>query len=108
MDPYRIDAGYSDFGYERAGENSVSVAADRIRAVHFVNLPPKCTIKIYSLDGDLIREIDHDKPADDPTSGHDQWNLITRNTQLIVSGLYYWVVESEFGETQIGKLVIVM
>ena len=105
--PYRIDAEYSDFGYERADEFG-NVASDRIRAIHFANLPPKCTIKIYSLDGDLIREIIHDKPADDPTSGTAEWNLITRNTQLIVSGLYYWVVESEFGETQIGKLVIIM
>ena len=31
--------------------------------------------------------------------------MITRNTQAIVTGLYYWVVESEYGN-QVGKLVI--
>jgi|GEM_PF-1466393 len=33
-------------------------------------------------------------------------DLMTRNTQLAVSGLYYWVVESE-GRSQIGKLTII-
>ena len=44
----------------------------------------------------------------DPSSVHDEWDMITRNTQMIVSGLYYWVVEDEEGNTQIGKLSIVM
>jgi hypothetical protein len=34
--------------------------------------------------------------------------VITRNTQRVVSGLYYWSVEVPGGETQIGKLVIIM
>ena len=44
----------------------------------------------------------------DVSSSYDSWNLITRNTQLTVSGLYYWVVESPDGSTQMGKLVIIM
>ena len=76
--------------------------------IHFVNLPAKCTISIYSLDGDLIRTIDHDKDISDPEATHDTWDLITRNTQLTVSGIYYWTIESENGETQIGKLVLIM
>ena len=46
-------------------------------------------------------------PAD-TNSSHDTWNMITRNTQMVVSGLYYWVVEAEDGSTQMGKLVIIM
>ncbi len=106
--PYRIDGNYQDEGFERKPPDQLSAAPDRIRAIHFANLPPKCTIKIFSLDGDLIRQIEHDADPLDPTSGHDSWNLITRNTQLTVSGLYYWTVESEGNETQIGKLVIIM
>ena len=81
---------------------------NRTRRIHFANLPPKCTISIYSLDGDLVREIFHDKNISDPNAAHDAWDLITRNTQLVVSGLYYWTVETESGETQLGKLVIIM
>ncbi|MCK4573594.1 MAG: hypothetical protein KAU36_04440, partial [candidate division Zixibacteria bacterium] len=81
---------------------------DRVRAIHFANLPPKCTISIYTIDGDLVREIEHDRDLGDPTAAHDEWNLITRNTQLVVSGLYYWTIESADGSVQIGKLVIIM
>jgi hypothetical protein len=44
----------------------------------------------------------------DPTSRDHEWDLITRNTQMIVSGLYYWTVEMPDGRVQMGKLVILM
>ena len=81
-------------------------APDRSHRIHFANLPARCVIKIYSLDGDLVRELVHDMDPDDPTSSHHEWNLITRNTQLVVTGLYYFVVESA-ERTQIGKFAII-
>ncbi|UCD62723.1 MAG: hypothetical protein JSW34_08120 [Candidatus Zixiibacteriota bacterium] len=104
--PYRIDADYRDLGLE--GRLEEDRPDYRVRAVHFRNLPAKCTIYIYSLDGDLVRRLDHDTDPFDPYSSHATWNLITRNTQMVVSGLYYWVVEAEDGTTQMGKLVIIM
>ncbi|UCE25232.1 MAG: hypothetical protein JSU74_04070 [Candidatus Zixiibacteriota bacterium] len=104
--PYRGDAGYRDLGFE--GRMEDDRPDYRVRAINFGNLPPKCTIYIYSLDGDLVRKLDHDMDPSDPNCGHDSWNMITRNTQMVVSGLYYWVVESEDGSTQMGKLVIIM
>jgi hypothetical protein len=109
--PYRIDEGYQGRGLQ--GRNSETPSADRNREVIFANLPPKCTIRIYTLDGDLVRELDHDvddPPLDRPCFEEtiDCWNLITRNTQLVVSGLYYWTVESPNGDVQIGKVVIIM
>ena len=104
--PYRIDATYRDEGYEGRGDDSWPDF--RVRAINFGNLPPKCTISIYSLDGDLVRRLQHNFSAGDPQSHHDHWDLITRNTQMVVSGLYYWVVESDDGQTQMGKLVIIM
>ncbi|HKK20572.1 MAG TPA: hypothetical protein VJ983_03790 [candidate division Zixibacteria bacterium] len=104
--PYRADGSYRTQGYE--GRTHSDRPDDRVRAVHFANLPAKCTIKIFTLDGDLVRQIDHDKDPSDPEASHDIWDLITRNTQLSVSGLYYWTVESASGDTQIGKLVLLM
>lgn len=101
--PYRLDADYAGQGYENRLGN---LATDRARLIHFANLPSVCTISIYSLDGDLIRQFDHDYPGGGPGSMHDSWDLISRNTQSVVSGLYYWVVESA-ERTQIGKLVII-
>jgi len=104
--PYRGDARYRERGFEGREESNRPV--DRTRQVNFANLPPKCTIRVYSLDGDLIREIRHDMEASDPLANHDSWNLITRNTQMVVSGLYYWTVEDDKGRTQIGKLAIIL
>jgi hypothetical protein len=102
--PYRIDGGYLEQGYENRVRNVTD--PDRSRRIHFYNLPRVCTLSIYSLDGDLIRQIDHNYPEGGPESMHDYWDLITRNMQSAVAGLYYWVVESPEG-TQIGKQVII-
>jgi hypothetical protein len=104
--PYRGDADYRGRDYE--GRLLSDVMADRTRLVHFANLPPKCTISIFSLDGDLIRSFEHDVDPLDYLANHDTWNLINRNHQLIVSGLYYWVIEDDRGESQIGKLIVIM
>lgn len=101
--PYRGDADYGLRGFE---DGSGVLSRDRARLINFVNLPLQCVIRIYSLDGDLVREIIHSKQSGEPLSGHDSWNLITRNTQAAVAGLYYWTVESDSG-IQIGKLVII-
>lgn len=102
--PYRIDGEYLPDGFE--GRDAQYYIPERMRRIHFVNLPPKCTIGIYSLDGDLIREFEHDVNPSDPLSSHDEWDMITRNTQSIVTGIYYWIVSSPDGSSQIGKLVV--
>lgn len=106
--PYRSDGSYLTQGFEGRFSQFASPIPDRERRIHFANLPPKCTIKIFTLDGDLVRQIDHDMNPGDPNAVHAEWDLITRNTQMVVSGIYYWTVEEPNGETQIGKLVIIM
>jgi hypothetical protein len=104
--PYRTDGNYRERGLENREQRQIQ--DNKTRLIHFANLPAKCKIRIFSLDGDLVREIDHDVDPSDPLANHDTWNLITRNVQLAVSGLYYWTVEHEDGRTQIGKLVLIM
>lgn len=101
--PYRVDGDYS----ERSLENRfTNLAVDRARIINFANLPNPCTITIYSLDGDLVKRIEHFEPEGSGTASVERFDLITRNTEAVVSGLYYWVVESQVGQ-QIGKLVII-
>lgn len=74
---------------------------DKIR---FTNLPPACKISIFTLTGDLVDTIYHNDGTD-----AELWNLISRNTQKAVSGLYLYVVETEQPsyEKFIGKFVII-
>jgi hypothetical protein len=98
--PYRIDGNYDVNGYEEGGTYG--------KRIRFANLPPRCTIRIYTLDGDLVKEIDHEKDpqALDATVG--EWDLISRNTQAVVSGIYLFSVEDkESGKNQVGKFVII-
>ncbi|MCP4567107.1 MAG: hypothetical protein GY841_05965 [FCB group bacterium] len=100
--PYRIDGGYAEAGYENRDRTKSAV---RSRTIHFANLPRVCTIRIYTLNGDLVREIDHFRPEGGPESQHEIWDVISRNTQAVVTGIYLWHVQSDMGE-QVGKLVI--
>ncbi len=101
--PYIADGSYAAQGIEN---RFLGLSLDRSRTIYFANLPPVCTIKIFSLDGDLVKEIKHNKPDGSGTSSIERFDLISRNTQAVESGLYYWSVESEYGN-QIGKLVII-
>ena len=101
--PYRIDGGYADVGYENRDRTE---SAEWARAIHFANLPRVCTIRIFTLNGDLVQEIEHDRPDGGPGSQHEVWNVISKNTQAVVTGVYLWQVSSAMGD-QIGKLVII-
>lgn len=104
--PYRIDGNYRAQGYEGRIKNDLP--DERVRAINFTNLPPVCTIRIFTIDGDMVREINHNTAPGDPRSMHEPWDLVTRNVQMVVSGIYYWTVESPDGDTQVGKLVVIM
>lgn len=101
--PYRIDGGYAKAGYENRDRTK---SAERARGIHFANLPRVCTIRIFSIDGDLIKQIEHYNPTGGPGTQQEVWNVISRNTQAIVTGIYLWHVESDMGE-QLGKLVVI-
>jgi hypothetical protein len=98
--PYRIDGNYHP-EYEK-GQGSL----DKI--LNFINLPLKCTIRIYTLDGDLVMTLEHDKQEGDLDATYHYWNLVSRNTQAVVSGIYLFCVEDKkTGKTQVGKFVII-
>jgi len=65
------------------------------------HLPERCTIRLYTLAGNLIQIIEH-------TSGTGQeiWNALTRNDQIPASGVYIFHVSSEFGE-KVGRFAVI-
>jgi hypothetical protein len=49
----------------------------------FVNLPPYCTLRIYTATGDLIKTIEHASGSADEI-----WDQVTESTQYVASGVY--------------------
>ena len=75
--------------------------------VTFTNLPAaRNVIKIYTISGDLVQEISHNGLNG---AGHVSWNLMSRNGQEIVSGVYLYSVQSDDSrfEDFVGKFVVV-
>ncbi len=82
--------------------------------IQFTNLPADATVKIFTLDGDLIDEIHAGqgvrKTADGAVPGAAsvaEWDVITRNNQEAAPGLYMFVVDSPSLGQKIGKFVII-
>ncbi|MCK4576495.1 hypothetical protein KAU34_08825, partial [candidate division WOR-3 bacterium] len=79
---------------------------EHMRRLCFANLPERCTIRIYSLGGDLVRTIEHNYAQSNRS--YEDWNLITRDVQGIVSGIYLFSVENHIsGKIQVGKFVVI-
>jgi len=75
--------------------------------VTFTNLPQaNNTIQVYTVSGDLVQTIFHDGTDG---SGHVSWNLMSRNGQEIVSGVYLYSVQADNSgfEDFVGKFVVV-
>ena len=75
--------------------------------VEFRNLPfTQCTVRIYSIAGDLVQILYHNGAG-----GHGTlpWDLVSRNGQDVTSGVYLFSVEpddSSYPRT-VGKFVVI-
>jgi hypothetical protein len=59
-------------------------------------------VRIFTLAGDLVEIL----TPESQEGGTSYWDLISRNGQDVVSGIYLYSVESPSGST-IGKMVVV-
>ncbi len=109
--------GLSNFDGRREGD----MKGDRSKRIWFVNLPERATIKIFTLAGDLVDEIEHygGKQEDIITvsraathgltaSGIASWNVLSKYNQIIAPGVYlYSVKDHSTGEIKVEKFVII-
>ncbi|MDZ7384605.1 MAG: fibronectin [candidate division KSB1 bacterium] len=68
----------------------------------FLDIPPQCTIKIFTERGDLIQTIEHTDG-----SGDEEWTSVTSSRQVVVSGVYIAVFETPDGKRAFRKFVII-
>lgn len=102
--PYRLIDDY--YGHNWENRKGLEPDQERARQVTFYNVPDTCVVSIYTLDGDLVKRLHHSYPPESSEATVVRWDLITRNTQAIKTGIYIWSVESRFG-TDVGKLVVI-
>jgi hypothetical protein len=80
------------------------------RRLKFINLPNRCTIRIFNLNGELVRTLLHTDTSEDGVTnnlgGDEWWDVLSENRQLVASGVYIFHVSSDVGE-QVGKFVII-
>lgn len=70
--------------------------------VQFVNLPRTAHVEIYSVAGDLVRELD--KIDDDNVDSID-WDLKNDDGRDVAPGIYVFLVQAS-GETKTGRFVV--
>lgn len=76
-----------------------------VNRIRFINLPLGARISIFTLAGDLVKTIgsgdvvytSRDVAITGDFSGVAEWDLVTKNNQEVVSGIYIYVVESDAG-----------
>lgn len=96
--PYR--GSHAEEGYGWENEAGVKLYPRKLK---FMNLPASVmtTINIYTLAGDHIVTLEN-QPGDDILI----WDMRNKYEQEIMSGIYYYVVESEGDNIKIDKFVV--
>jgi len=83
--------------------NSNFNETEYVRKIYFTNLPSKCKITIYTVNGEKVTTLHHENT----TSGDMDWDMRTVNNQEVAPGLYLFSVESEGSNNFIGKFAVI-
>ncbi|PJA97491.1 MAG: hypothetical protein CO129_01035 [Ignavibacteriales bacterium CG_4_9_14_3_um_filter_34_10] len=98
--------------------------SERLRKIYFYNLPAECEITIYTLSGDIVKKIRHNKESNgsdvrwfetyskDETQkmsgGEHAWDLVSDNDQAIATGLYLFSVKDiSNNNIKVGKFLVI-
>ncbi|MFC1546176.1 hypothetical protein ACFL4O_00465 [bacterium] len=68
--------------------------------ITFMNLPYECSIKIYTLTGELVKTIEHN------TGLSHNWDVKNESEKFLASGVYIYYIESSDDSNE-GRLIIV-
>jgi hypothetical protein len=73
------------------------------KRIAFTNLPPTCTVEIYTLTGELVRRIERSGS----TSSTEMWNLLNTSNGMVAYGLYLYTVTAPGGAKYLGKFAVI-
>ncbi len=75
------------------------------RELHFIHLPEKCTVRIFNIRGQLVRELEHQ--AESISDGTLIWDMQTKDLLDISYGIYIYHVDAGDLGTKIGKFAVI-
>jgi hypothetical protein len=76
------------------------------RMIDFINLPAKCTIRIYTVSGALVKTIYNDE-SNLYNGGSVPWDLVTEDGMDIAYGVYIFHVDAPGIGEYIGKFAVI-
>ncbi len=74
------------------------------REIHFIHLPEKCTIRIYAVDGTLVRTLEHEDHISD---GTEPWDLMSKDNMEVAYGIYVYHVDAPGIGEHVGRLLLI-
>jgi hypothetical protein len=74
------------------------------RRIYFENLPPLCTIRIFTINGDLVQTIEHDSGVD---YAREYWNLLNRDGFSVSYGVYVAHIDAPDVGEKIVKFALI-
>ena len=72
-----------------------------LSVLEFQNVPDRCTIRIYTLAGDLVETLENVDGT-----GTVRWDLLSTGRQQVASGMYIYHLESPYGE-HMGRFAVI-
>ena len=74
------------------------------REIHFINLPSKCTIRIFNISGTLVKKIDHESSFE---NGTEIWDVLSDEKFEIAYGVYVYHVDAPGIGEKTGTFAII-
>jgi hypothetical protein len=74
------------------------------RRVYFIHLPAKCTIRIYTISGNLVQTLYHNSNL---ANGQEPWDLTSKDGMDIAFGIYIFEVDAGSLGKKIGRFAII-
>jgi hypothetical protein len=74
------------------------------RRIYFVGLPQECTIRIYTVSGQLVQTMKHQGSND---NGQMAWDLVSRDGMNISFGMYIYHVDAGPIGSHVGRFAVI-
>jgi hypothetical protein len=74
------------------------------RRLMFMGLPPQCTVRIYTITGELVQTLRKDDGVD---NGQLAWDLTTRDGMNIAYGIYLFHVDAPGIGQSVGRFAVI-